>query len=79
MRKGGWFLVCAVAVSEPVQRVGFETQFSSQPEGGARRMQQNDRRDVCDGFHGRNNHQGTPVVERVETACWTLRDQLIPA
>ncbi len=42
-------------------------------------MQQNDRRDVCDGFHGRNNHQGTPVVERVETACWTLRDQLIPA
>jgi len=34
VRKGGWFLVCAVAVSEPVQRVGFETQFSSQPEGG---------------------------------------------
>jgi len=51
----------------------------SQRGGGARRMQQNDRRDVCDGFHGRNNHQGTPVVERVETACWTLRDQLIPA
>ena len=46
---------------------------------GSRRIQQIDRRDFCNGFHGRNNHQGTPVVERVETVGWTLRDQLIPA
>ena len=30
MRKGGRFLVCAMAVSGPVQHVGFETQFLSQ-------------------------------------------------